>query len=272
MFKKDIISSIPGSTNTDKCFTKKISAFTLAEVLITLGVIGVVAALTLPMLIQNYQKHVAVNRLKVVYNIMSNVIRRAEADFGDITSWDLVTNARAEYDDEGSQANAKTQIGSIVKKYFVPYISGAEFTEDKTLTDLGYKGGIDYSDGMRFAAPDKIKTILRLSNGAIILFQPSTGTDPNTGKRIVLGIIMAIDIDGPNGYNIFGKDVFAALIPYAHNTRLMFMQNYVLTGNDLIRIDDDTRSTVLKNCTDNGYHCGRLIQMDGWQIKDDYPW
>ena len=58
------------------------AAFTLAEVLITLGVIGVVAALTLPTLIQNYQKHVAVNRLKVVYNIMSNVIRRAEADFG----------------------------------------------------------------------------------------------------------------------------------------------------------------------------------------------
>lgn len=31
-------------------------AFTLAEVLITLGVIGVVAAMTMPVLIQNYQK------------------------------------------------------------------------------------------------------------------------------------------------------------------------------------------------------------------------
>ena len=55
MFKNDIVNSILGSKNTLKCFTKKISAFTLAEVLITLGVIGVVAALTRPMLIQNFQ-------------------------------------------------------------------------------------------------------------------------------------------------------------------------------------------------------------------------
>ena len=35
--------------------------FTLAEVLITLGIIGVVAALTLPSLVTNYQKQVTVN-------------------------------------------------------------------------------------------------------------------------------------------------------------------------------------------------------------------
>ena len=33
-------------------------AFTLSEVLITLGIIGIVAAMTLPALIGNYQKHV----------------------------------------------------------------------------------------------------------------------------------------------------------------------------------------------------------------------
>ena len=38
--------------------------FTLAEVLITLGIIGVVAALTMPMLIQNYKNRVYVNQLK----------------------------------------------------------------------------------------------------------------------------------------------------------------------------------------------------------------
>ena len=36
---------------------KKIFGFTLAEVLITLGIIGVVAAMTLPTLIQNYKKN-----------------------------------------------------------------------------------------------------------------------------------------------------------------------------------------------------------------------
>lgn len=36
-------------------YSKKAKAFTLAEVLITLGIIGVVAALTIPALMQNIQ-------------------------------------------------------------------------------------------------------------------------------------------------------------------------------------------------------------------------
>lgn len=40
-------------------------AFTLAETLITLGVIGVVAALTLPTLINSYKKQVTTARLYV---------------------------------------------------------------------------------------------------------------------------------------------------------------------------------------------------------------
>ena len=46
--------------------------FTLAEVLITLGVIGVVAALTLPNLLQNHQKKVFVTQLQRTVNLVSN--------------------------------------------------------------------------------------------------------------------------------------------------------------------------------------------------------
>jgi len=46
-------------------------AFTLSEVLITLGVIGVVSALTIPSLIQNYQKHLFVSQLKKSYAEMT---------------------------------------------------------------------------------------------------------------------------------------------------------------------------------------------------------
>ena len=43
-------------------------AFTLAEVLITLGIIGIIAAMTLPSLIQKQQKKMAANQLKVMYS------------------------------------------------------------------------------------------------------------------------------------------------------------------------------------------------------------
>lgn len=42
----------------------KSNAFTLAEVLITLGITGVVAAMTLPQLIKNYKEKVLLQRLR----------------------------------------------------------------------------------------------------------------------------------------------------------------------------------------------------------------
>ena len=60
----------------------KNTAFTLAEVLITLGIIGVVAALTLPALIANYQKQVIKEQFKVAYSLVQQAWKKAEVDFG----------------------------------------------------------------------------------------------------------------------------------------------------------------------------------------------
>ena len=44
------------------------AAFTLAEVLVTLGIIGVVSAMTVPTLMQNYQRQSYITQLHKVYN------------------------------------------------------------------------------------------------------------------------------------------------------------------------------------------------------------
>ena len=62
--------------------------FTLAEVLITLGIIGIVAALTIPNLIGNYEKYITVVKLKRAYSIISQVTERGVAEYGDMNSWD----------------------------------------------------------------------------------------------------------------------------------------------------------------------------------------
>ena len=61
---------------------KKKPAFTLAEVLITLGIIGVVAALTMPSLIANYQKKVLVAQLKKDVNFIQNSVKYILAQSG----------------------------------------------------------------------------------------------------------------------------------------------------------------------------------------------
>lgn len=68
---------------------EKQKAFTLAEVLITLGIIGVVAALTLPALVQNYRNQVVETRLKKVYSVMNQAIVQSEVDNGAKELWDF---------------------------------------------------------------------------------------------------------------------------------------------------------------------------------------
>src|SRR5574344_534598 len=61
---------------------RKKSAFTLAEVLITLGIIGVVAALTLPSLIENHNKKVWVTALQKNYSVIEQGFQKMMADDG----------------------------------------------------------------------------------------------------------------------------------------------------------------------------------------------
>lgn len=57
-------------------------AFTLAEVLITLGIIGIVAAITIPALVSQYQKYVIRNQFKKTYSVLENSWNRVIADWG----------------------------------------------------------------------------------------------------------------------------------------------------------------------------------------------
>ena len=65
------------------------AAFTLAEVLITLGIIGIVAALTIPAIITNYQKKATVVHLHKVYAQLKNMVKLSELDNGSMDGWDI---------------------------------------------------------------------------------------------------------------------------------------------------------------------------------------
>ena len=54
--------------------------FTLAEVLVTLGIIGVVSAMTVPTLMQNYQRKSYVTQLHKVYNELNQALLQYQTD------------------------------------------------------------------------------------------------------------------------------------------------------------------------------------------------
>lgn len=59
-------------------------AFTMAEVLITIGIIGVVAAMTMPIVIGKYQEHEIKVKAKKTYSMLMQVLDLAQAKYGTI--------------------------------------------------------------------------------------------------------------------------------------------------------------------------------------------
>ena len=118
----------------------KKSGFTLAEVLITLAVIGVVAALTIPTLINKYNQNVAETRLKMFYSMINQAIQLSEIDNGDKKTWGFEF-CTPEY--------SKECIVLPFEKYFKPYlkINGYEFIENFKYTYNNNALKVDFQNG-----------------------------------------------------------------------------------------------------------------------------
>lgn len=95
-------------------FTNKIKAFTLAEVLITLAIIGVIAAITIPTLAANHRKEETLSRLKKFYSTLNQVVLKAQADGNNWNYWAEMANAS---NDETSET-----VNEFAKQYVLPYM------------------------------------------------------------------------------------------------------------------------------------------------------
>ncbi len=88
--------------------------FTLAEVLITLGIIGVVAAMTIPSIIQSYKKKSFSAQLLKTYNTVLNTFRLSEDEHGDMSGW-TIPNL-------GNLSNGSITHVKFFDTYIKPYI------------------------------------------------------------------------------------------------------------------------------------------------------
>lgn len=68
----------------------KKNAFTLAEVLITLGIISIVASMTIPNLIHSYKKVETETRIARFYSVINNAIALSEIDNGKVETWEIL--------------------------------------------------------------------------------------------------------------------------------------------------------------------------------------
>ena len=97
-------------------------AFTLAEVLITLGVIGVVAAITIPGLITSYNKKITETRLAKFYSVFNQAIRLSVAENGDVDTWDDYWSASGNTYKDGQAQDNETGVEGAFELYLKPYM------------------------------------------------------------------------------------------------------------------------------------------------------
>ena len=184
------------------------NGFTLAEVLITLGVIGVVAALTLPSVISNYKEREYIAKLKKSYSIISQAFTAAIADYGTVDNW-------CERPLNRDQC-ARNLRDTIAKYLVVGEKCSGGVTMHKKCMQLYYKS--DLGDKTILTNDSAHSLITTDGIGYEIIAVAGDGYDNNWCKTTVNDLTIGgfyyncgylyVDITGPNKPNIIGKDVF----------------------------------------------------------------
>ncbi len=110
------------SLNSDTDLTSlKRAAFTLAEVLITLAVIGIVAALTIPSLVQSYKERQYVSQLKKTYSVLQNAFQMAIAEHGTLDQWGLSRTVTGTDEDGNNILDYSS--AQLIFSYIEPYLN-----------------------------------------------------------------------------------------------------------------------------------------------------
>ena len=216
------------------------TAFTLAEVLITLGIIGVVAAITMPGLIQNHRKHVVENHLKKFYTTMNQVIQMSEAQ-------------------NGSKQNWMWQLGSeeyTTENFYNTYIR-------------------NYIDAVETEVYSENEVRAYLKDGTAVVFQGA-----GIGGGHVYFFMRASDLKSSTHSNLYGKRIFsfgfwpntnAYDYKYHYNKGIEPYLLYWDGVKDLYNSNSNGNVCCKAKSGGVNHNCAAIIKLNDWKIPDDYP-
>ena len=208
-------------------------AFTLAEVLVTLGIIGVVSAMTVPSLMQNHQKKTYVTQLHKVYNEISQAVTMY------LTDKNALNLAEA-----GINSNAKAQ--EFITDYF-KIVQTCENSLTPCFANsykyLNSTDDVNVLDGHS-------STSFVLANGASV--RPIYVNDGKISK--VMNIL--VDTNGQKGPNILGRDTFYMAV-YSSGAIDTFNYNAVS-----LPLTEDERNSADANWKPFGQ-----ILNDNWEMN-----
>lgn len=252
----------------------EISAFTLAEVLTTLGIIGIIAAMTIPTLMQNIQDQQFKTQWKAVYSEISNAYQQmANDNGGDIGSACVMSGPNSEF---------KISYPCFAREFskYIKLVTICDIKDDWTNNCLystpnaKYLSGADTGSGMNWGEG------IILANGAMITLD-WFGNSPFTywdGSKFIGACSpngyysytpsnfhcnygdMTIDINGAKGPNQYGKDVYFVYLS----------DGFIYPSGAKGTLDDQYRTTADTNGLKHGCDLNADPNATGGTCAADY--
>jgi len=222
----------------------KRKGFTLAEVLITLTIIGVIAALTIPNLIQNHEKKQTITKLQKAISVWNNVYSMSLRELGEPSDAEVIASSAED----------------LYNKYYAPYLKGKTC---KTYQKCKYLSSTPFTYISRktwgfMIVVDPANIGIITDDGMFYVYQAKGGGDR---ANLLEDQGLLVDINGSKKPNRLGRDIFF----FKPNKNNGFWPECSTSNYEEIQ----------DNCSKNkagGQCCAEKIRRDGWQIKDDYPW
>lgn len=224
--------------------------FTLAEVLITLGIVGIVAAMTIPNLIGNYRKKIIETRLQRFYSVANNALKYSETENGSWDFWYFGTEATI----------------SETKKWYDTYLAKYWKTIKTEVISGGYVAAY-FPDG----------SLVIIKSGKDYLYYPEAKkyTESNFSRRKYMGRDLFPFCFYPQRKN--KQNYKKGIQPYlAAKTSTDSEGNIIFTGKFDYTLDE-LYNDPLRGCRNNptssttGAYCTQIIFQNGWKIPENYP-
>lgn len=228
--------------------TTRKQAFTLAEILITLGIIGVIAALIIPELINNYKKKQTVTQLQKAISVINQAYKLSFDEVGELSITESKDLDSLEY----------------FNTYWAPYIKAITYC--KTIKPCGYDTYTPFTqtNGAKsfwYVIEPRLRSTFITPDGYVYVIFLATWQDGTTSTKKAESRII-VDINGGAKPNKFGRDVFN------------LSRTHEAGGGIRPFCYQKTDKEITKDCSKNGIGecCAEQIRRSGWEITKDYPW
>lgn len=159
---------------------KKTNAFTLAEILVTLVIIGVISAMTIPQLKKVSEEHSYVSATKKAYTTLTDLTRKLKTEYGPVKMWTGFSMLTA-------MKNEMNVANKSIEAYNILHLNG----ENSGLGITNSRSGFYTVDGVFWAVGDFSTVCDKVLEGVYT----------NACR------IFYVDINGKSAPNIIGVDV-----------------------------------------------------------------